>query len=751
MKPKSLIPLVIIVAILVGLVAYKKSTQHAPTMLEQTKLVGLLPDGFSKADVARIELCSGDKADEKLVLTYDKGADKWRVTTHFNAPAKKETVDKYLDAIAKLKGEPRTKGASETALADYNLTDAKAFHVAGFKEGATEPLFQLLVGKSPSYKEAFVRKSGSNDVFVDDTNLKQQAGINDDSARPPRPGQKKEEKDEEKPLPKPEATTWLDKEIVKVDTSKLTKVTLNLPDKTLVFERREKPKPPAPAAPPAPPADDKKDQPAGSSEAQSGAVSPITVTPSMPPAAAASPAPAAADKPEYEWVLVSGGNSMTAKAKSIDTFISRFSPLNATDVVDPAKKTDWGLDKPAFSCVLSVEGQPDIRLEGGRPNAKGDGYVRVGDAKEDIVYSMAKYSFEQLFPKGTDFFELPALAFDKKTIDAVNITGPAGNVALARNGETLGVTQPECDLKPIPTAVDNVATALAALRPSDYADGDPGLGEPTRTITFTAAGQPHKIAAFGDSKCIEGIYVKIDDKPEVLVIGKADMGKIFPTPNDLFERKLFDFETENVAEIAVKAPSLEFSVARTEDKWKVTTGGNTLDASEQACKDLADAFAGLQAGEILFGKADLSVPADTTIVVKMKDGVEHTFACTPDKDGKREIKVSGKKELFTMATVLVTPLLPDVEKLKQPAPPAPAEAPKPDAAAAPAAVPVAVPAVPAAQVAAPEPAPVATPAPAPAEQPKPAVATPQAPAAPVVVQAPPPAEPAPAAPAPESK
>ncbi|MCX5758958.1 MAG: DUF4340 domain-containing protein, partial [Candidatus Hydrogenedentes bacterium] len=273
MKPKSLIPLVIIVAILVGLVAYKKTSHHQPTMVEQAKLVNLLPDGFSKAEVSRIELCSGDKTGEKLVLTYDKGADKWRVTNHFNAPAKKETVDKYLDAIAKMKGEPRTMGASETALADYNLTDAKAFHIEGFKEGGTDPIFKLLVGKAPSYKEVFVRKAGSNDVFVDDTNLKQQAGINDESSRPNRPGQK-EEKAEEKPLPKPEAATWLDKEIVKVDSAKLTKITLNLPDKSLVFERREKPKPPAPPAPPASPekkdeaapapADEKKEQPAGS-------------------------------------------------------------------------------------------------------------------------------------------------------------------------------------------------------------------------------------------------------------------------------------------------------------------------------------------------------------------------------------------------------------------------------------------------------------------------------------------------------
>ena len=47
------------------------------------------------------------------MLAFDAAADRWRVTNHFNAPAKKETVDKYLDAIVKLKGEPRATAATE--------------------------------------------------------------------------------------------------------------------------------------------------------------------------------------------------------------------------------------------------------------------------------------------------------------------------------------------------------------------------------------------------------------------------------------------------------------------------------------------------------------------------------------------------------------------------------------------------------------------------------------------------------------
>lgn len=177
MKPKSLIPLVVVLAILVALVLVKNMGKERPTLVEQVGLVTLLPEGLSKGDVAKLELYTGAKPDDKLVLAYDAEGNTWRVVTHFNAPAKQETVDKYLDAIVKLKGEPRETGVSDAGLAQYDISDEKAFHVAGYKRDSAEPLFHLLVGKAPSYNSVFLRKADSRDVFVEQTNLRQQAGV----------------------------------------------------------------------------------------------------------------------------------------------------------------------------------------------------------------------------------------------------------------------------------------------------------------------------------------------------------------------------------------------------------------------------------------------------------------------------------------------------------------------------------------------------------------------------------------------
>jgi len=739
MKPKNLIPLVVIVAILAGIVIYRQATYRTPSIVEQTRLVRLAPEGLSKSDFATIELYQGRKPEEKLVLAFDSGADKWRVSTHFNAPVKKDTIDKYLDAMVKMKGEPRATAGSEADLEQYNLTDAKALHVVGYKKEATEPTVHYLVGKSPekAYRTVFMRAAGSNDVFVEETNLRQMAGIYDDTPPPKTAG----EKEEEKEVKKPEPGTWLDKEIMKVDTAKMTKLALTLPDKSLVFERREKPKPEQPAEPPAAESTPAPPAPAASGEDE-------TNEESAPPAEAKKPEA----KPEYEWVLASGGAGLKLKPNGIDNFTKKFAALTGNDVVDPSKKADWGLEKPVYSCVISLEGQPDIHIEGGRPKGTGDGYVRLADAKEDLVYTLSSYTFEQIFPKGSELFEMPALSLDKKTLQSIELTAPESRIALAKEGETWKVATPVVDLKPQSTTLDGIASGLAAWKPEDYADADPGLGEPKRVATFKAGDQTHTIKLYTDSTHIDGAYARLDDADPVLVMKRMDVNKVFMQPKDLFVRTLLDIQESKIAEIHATTPAGAFSLARQEQNWTVTVNGTTSDGAAEACNDLAEAVCNLQASDVLFGQKELREPADSVLRVKMSAGAaEHVLTFGPEKDGKRSVKVSRKGQVLVVDQSDVAKLFPAVDKLKKAEAPVPEAAPAAAPGAAPEAQPPSTPEPVPALVpeAAPEPATEVAPAPVPTVAP--AVITPTPPAPPVVVTAPAPPEPAPTETAPEAK
>ena len=628
MKPKHLIPLIVIVAVLVALVVVKKTSKPAPSIAEQTGLVALLPEGLSKGDVAKLEMYAGGSADEKLALAYDADADTWRVTTHFDAPVQQDKIDEYLEAIVGLKGEPRAMGVSDEDLGSYELADDAAFHVKGYKKDAEEPLFHLLIGKSPGYRTVFLRKAEGNDVFVEDTNLRQKAGVyGDDMTKSPEPG------------------TWLNKDVLKLEKDEIMKVALTLPDKEIVFENREKPKEEEAEAAQSDQSD-QSDQSEGEAEEE---------TP-----------------PEYEWVLASGGPGKEHKESGLTSLLGKLSSLTASDIVDPEKKAEWGLEDPAYVCVVSVKDKDDVRIEGGRPDPSSDGYVQVVGAKEDLVYKLSKYTFEQLFPKGTSFFDLPTLSADKDKMTSINITQPDGAVRLAKGDTDWAIEEPAADLEARSSTLDTLASTLASWKPADYADaGAADLGAATRTVSFVADDKTHTVKLYGDSKSIDGVYAQMDDRPDVLVMSRTDFDKVFKERKELYDRSLLDIDEDDMRAIHVSGPEGAFSLARgdEDEDWKLTVGGETVDTDDDECDDLAQDIADLEASDVLFGQAEMSDPVASTVRIKMDDGAEHSFSFGADKDGAHHLALTGRAQVFVLDHSDWAALFPASDDLKKPEPP----------------------------------------------------------------------------------
>lgn len=630
MKPKSLIFLVVVLVVLAGLVVWKKTSVKETTIQEQVGLVTLLPEGVSKTDIAKLELYSGAAPDKKLTLQYKPDGEKWIVASHFNSNAKDDVVDTYLDSIMKIKGEPRDTAKSESDLDEYELSDAKAFHVEGFKNGSDEPLFHLLIGEAPAPNSVFIRKAGSNDVFVEDTNLRQEAGIYS------RPGQMQADAS----APKPDK--WLDKLVVKIDPDKIDRVALTMPDKSLVAERHEVPKPEK--------AEAEKTEPGGEEAA-----------PATPPAD---------EKPEYEWKIASGGPGTPMKENGVKMMRQKYSYLEATDVVDPAKKADWGLDSPAYTAVIGVEGGDDVRLEAGRPEPGGDGYIMVAGDEDAAVYKISKYIFDQIFPKGSETFELPGLAMDKQSVKKVEVTQPKGNITIIRDDEGFRVAAPKAALEPQRTTAETLAHTVTSWKPADYAD-EADLGAPTKTISVTGGGESHTIKLYGPARNVAGIYATLDENPMVLVMSDMDASKIFVEPGDLYVRTLLNIDDVDIAEIRVSAAGGEYAIGQGDDgAWTLTADGTTAPADSAAADRLAGEVSVLQAEDILFGRTRIE-GATETLTVKMKDGTEHVVTVGPEKDGNHEVKISGKEQVFLISADSKKALFPPAEEVKKAEPPEP--------------------------------------------------------------------------------
>lgn len=646
MKQKYIAPLAVIFLILLVLVAIKQYTKPRYDITQQVKLTPLVAEGLAKNDIAKLEMYSGGKPDDKLVIERDPAdPNVWWITSHFRAPANQEKVESFIDKALALKGEPRDVNVGDASLAAYNLKDDTAFHVKGYKKDQSEPAIDVLVGKAPAMDQVFMRAAGSTDVYLLDTNLKREAGIfQDDTAVAPT------------------ADTWLKKEVVNIAKDTISKVVVTTPDKRIVIakETTEVPADTAQAE------GDTPAEPAASEE-------------SKPEADTAENKPAT--KTEVKWVLAEGGAGLEVKQSGVENLAAAFAPLTASDVVDPAKTADWGLESPQFTCAITVEGKEgDVIIEGGRPDPNGDGYVRVATANKEIIYKLSKYTFEKIFPKGTDLFTLKGLTLDKAQIAKIDIAQPGGAISLAKNGETWTILAPTADLEQQKSTLDAIANVLSAWTPSDYADSAEGAGldAPTHTATITmTTGEQHALALGAPSKGIAGQYARVDGSPAVLVMSKGDIDRAFPPLKDLYQRQLLDVIEDDVNSVSIERAVDPIQIARTENGWTLTVAGATAEANNEACDDLAIAVADFEVSDIVFGQPDLGVEPIATVHCVMKDGTEHVFRFGPEENGTHAVALSGKQQIFRAEKLAVEEVLVSGELLKKPAP-APAEA-APDA------------------------------------------------------------------------
>ncbi len=622
MKKKQLLPLIIIVVVLLALVLLKRSREQPPGIVEEVGLVSLFPAELSKGDIAKLELYSGAKPDEKVVLAWEQSGDKWLAATHYNAPVTEDKIDKYLTALADLKGEFRASADSDQELEEYNLTESLGFHLVGYQKDS-EPAFHFLVGKSPKYSTALVRKADERKVYVIDTNPRREAGIF---------GSDTEEA--------PKTDTWLDKKIVTLEKEKINRLEISTPDKKLTFELQEK---------------KAEEETETAPETQEESTTQDTT--------------AGNTQVEKEWVLVDGGFTTEYKQTALDSLLGRFQNLTATDIVDPGKKADWGLEPPGFKCTVSLEGQNDVVLEGGWPDPASEGYIRVASAKEDLVYKLSRYTFEQIFPKGSQLFDISDFSVEKDSLTRIELTQPEGNIVLAKKEDEWIIEEPSAALAVQSSAVDDIVNTLSSWKPEDYSDSREVLSSSTRSALLTMTDETvHELNFGADSKHIDGVYAAIGEDTHVLVMARRDFDKVFPAPKDLYDSALFDLDMGEIAEIEISHASQQMNLAKEGDTWKYTAGDSSGEAEGFVCDNLVSSLASLQAEDILFGMTELEGETYGTIRFKTEDDAETLLTFGPEQDGVHFLEISGKKPLFSVNKDQLAALFPTIETLKKPEP-----------------------------------------------------------------------------------
>ena len=218
MNSKFIFVLILICALLITVVFLKRGGDTVVSLDQQVEFASLIPMDIDTSQVTQLEFFAGVHPLQRTVMT--RKDDEWRMLSFYNALVDPARPTRMLRAVTEFQGEFRAE-VSDEQLADYDLSNERAFHIRGFVEGKDQPLFHLLAGKSPKKGDLFMRAAGSNSVYVVNRNIRYGAYL------------KTDEYDEI-----PGYDQWLDKRIVYEPGAVYTKLEFTMTDKVLVLEKQ---------------------------------------------------------------------------------------------------------------------------------------------------------------------------------------------------------------------------------------------------------------------------------------------------------------------------------------------------------------------------------------------------------------------------------------------------------------------------------------------------------------------------------
>ncbi len=109
---------------------------------------------------------------KEVYLVKEKG--RWVVQSHYGISANETVLSTFLDKLDKLDGELRSNDSA--LLRDYGISDEEAVHII-LKQNSSEMSHLVLGNKKAGYQNNFVRKNGSNAVYLVDQNLLSDLGF----------------------------------------------------------------------------------------------------------------------------------------------------------------------------------------------------------------------------------------------------------------------------------------------------------------------------------------------------------------------------------------------------------------------------------------------------------------------------------------------------------------------------------------------------------------------------------------------
>jgi len=563
------------------------------SLVEETGYTDLAPEWFLKADVAWFEIWRGGKEDKKVVL--NRKEEKWTVGSRFDAPADEEKVDKFLGMYKGLMGTVRSR--SEDVIEDYNLKDDQAVHVKIVMKDKKRKPIEFLLGK----ESHFFRKKGEPVVYAIDKDFYDVMGVYGDTDTPG-------------------STRWLKKDILALKEDDVVRLTVTYPDKKIVLERVEKQGKGE--------GKEKKDTEKKEEKEK---------------------------KKEYTWKIVSGAPAgLKPKDNPARRILDKLKELRCTDVVDPAKKEEWGLKDPRF--VLEVEKKEKDKKEtltitGGLPDTGSSGYVMISGRPH--VYELSNWIFKNLFPTAEYMFtDLPETGIKKDDIVRVTVTNfKKQRYTVARGKDNKLLLEPNrVSLEVKEEELKDILAGIEELEAEDFAakDADPsvvGLAKPAAVVEIELKDGKKKTIRVGNkSRTMTGYYFAFDDGA-VWAGAEYKVEKIFPELKRLYSHELLKVKPEDVKGVTIVSGTETLVLVRDKAGWKGTEAGKSFEADEKAVKDYLEYFNPFSIEDIVEKEAE---GAPVTVTIALKDGGKKILKLRKGAKDSYTVTAEGLKGVFAI-------------------------------------------------------------------------------------------------------
>lgn len=362
---------------------------------------------------------------------------------------------------------------------------------------------------------------------------------------------------------------------------------------------------------------------------------------------------------------------------------------NATVKKEEGKKfdlADYGLDKPrleaAFWTGSLKEKDKDAKadkkkdekakepkkyalLVGKKTPVGKDVYVKLPDA--DVVYAVGESIVEKLEKKVAKLRDKTVIEVEKDDVEKVELQ-PADKKAIecVREKDTWKLTQPIAD-RGNKDGIEKVIEKLKDLKTDEDGfiteDDSPaslakhGLDKPQFVATVYQKGAARTVL-FG--KGVEGkddkIYAKTKAEPSILAVKKEVISDLTKEPNDLRDKKVVRFSTDDVKEVAIKKPDLELAMAKKDSDWNITKPAE-LKADSTEVSDFLKKVEELEVREWVVEKADdlkkygLDKPAaELTLTLKDDKGAQTLLVGSKLKEGDKCYLKRGDQDVILTAS-----------------------------------------------------------------------------------------------------